>query len=256
MSVYATTTNATAGDSYFVLNNANPYMISSLNVMNGSLNTNHIQLDQIGMDCQVVSGTPQLLLNGAVVATGGSFTSSITSWATYPALTTVNYSPGFGGILNMSNVNALGSLSSQTAKLGTLVANSGTVGGFAVPTVPSGANIITALGSSTVITTSGQQIIVDFTGQPAGYYVIWTNFGTGTFAEFFTACFTVIWGGSIAYGGGTHLPSYIGNPPTLGNAVICQRLGNNETQLELLIFYATPMSLAGSTCTVSVARIT
>jgi hypothetical protein len=256
MSILPNQTNINYLDTWSLLNTSNVQFASSIRIDNGTINTSQIDLDAVRMDCAVINGNPTLLLNGNPVAGVSSLTSSVTTWANYPALNTVTYAPGFGGTINMANVNALTNLSSATAKIGTLTATGGSIGGFTVPLVPSGNNVITSLGSTTSITSAAQQIVIDFAGQPSGVYVLYTDFGTNNFSEFWTASFTIIWGGTFALGGGTHLPSYIGQPPTLSNALVLQRLGNLDSELELLVFSAAPMSLLGGSCTITVVRIT
>jgi hypothetical protein len=97
--------------------------------------TDRIDLDGVALDGSTANGG-QLLINGVAVATVNQNVSSITNWATYPALSSITYSGGggSGGLINMSvgNISTLNSLtanltniSSAVGTISTITANTG-----------------------------------------------------------------------------------------------------------------------------------
>ena len=73
------------------------------NVSISSITTNQITLDGQTLDATSdASGT--LLINGIAIASAATLTSSITNWASFPALSTIRYTTtgGSGGLINMS----------------------------------------------------------------------------------------------------------------------------------------------------------
>ena len=262
MSVLPNQASITLNDRWDVLNTANASFISTINVYNGSVNTGHIQLDQVGMDCAILNSTPTLLLNGVPVGATSNFTSSITQWASYPALAPITYNTGAGtgGTINMANVNALSNVSSLTANFSNLTAP-GTVSlaGYTIPMTP-GNNIVSALSSTTVITSSGQIITTDFTGQPAGFYMIKVTIQSAS-ADPFTCGFILTNAGGVTTGGGCHMPSFnpYGSQPTTANMIVCQSLTVASPLIDLIFFsngqQTSGAGILGASAIVSVYRL-
>ena len=195
MSVLFQGVYADPGDPLFV-----PYAaaISTASLLQNNINvssivTNHITLDQVNMDSAVLNSVPTLLLNGQPVATGTSFTSSVTSWASFPALSTINYNvAGSGaGVINMTNVNALTNVSSATATFGTLsTIGLGSIGGSIYPSAPQYSEIVSMRQTVSNIQNKTSARL-DFSAQANGYYLVTTNLDSADEDPF--SCSFVIW---------------------------------------------------------------
>jgi len=264
MSVLPNQTNINVTDEFFVNDVANISFISSINVFNGSLNTGHIQLDQVGMDCAVLNSSPTLLLNGIPVASVSSFASSITQWASYPALASINYATGVGsgGAINMANVNALSNVSSATATFGTLSSiTSATIGGFPYPlTIGTVNRIALPNPPSTVLNIQNGQIVqIDFTGQPAGMYLIVCFIQTGGVDPW--TCQFIATVGTVAgvLCSGTHIPSFnpYGSQPTISNMVTAQCASASSPTVDIMFFSngISPNGIIGSTAQFQLYRL-
>jgi hypothetical protein len=85
-----------------------------------TMTTNHIVLDGQGLDCTSAGGGT-LLINGIALASASGLTSSITNWASFPALSTIAYttSGGSGGLINM-NVGQFSTLQNQLGSISSL----------------------------------------------------------------------------------------------------------------------------------------
>lgn len=90
------------------ITNVTPMWLGNLGAINqgfiSSMSTDQIVLDGQTLDATSdASGT--LLINGIAIASAATLTSSITNWATFPALSTIRYttSGGTGGTINMSS---------------------------------------------------------------------------------------------------------------------------------------------------------
>jgi hypothetical protein len=265
MSVLPNQTNINVTDEFFVNDVANISFISSINVFNGSLNTGHIQLDQVGMDCAILNSSPTLLLNGVPVASVSSFASSITQWASYPALAPITYATGAGsgGAINMANVNALSNVSSATGTFGNLSSITGaTIGGYPYPMRLGAWNKITLPNPpATVLNiTNGQIVSVDMTGQPAGLYVIIVNIQSGGVDPW--SCQFIVSTGTAAgvVCCGTHFPSWnpYGTQPTGFNNMITAQSASLGGSTADIIFFSTgvaPNGILGSTAQLELYRI-
>jgi len=224
MSVYTNQTNANSSDSFFVTNTNNVNFLSSINVYNGSINVSEINLDAIRMDCAVLNSTPTLLLNGVPVAATSSFTSSITTWASYPALAPITYAVG-GGTANLNNVNALTQLSSASVIGGSMAANTLST---ASATISSINGAVFPSPQTPVINVTGSAIApginttnVDFSGQAPGVYLITVLISTGGTDPF--SCSTVVrYSGGVVVGGCFHCPFLSGAVPSFANCVSIQ----------------------------------
>ena len=238
MSVYQNQTNSTPGNSYFVGNTNSVDFLSSINVYNGSINVSEINLDAIRMDCAILNSTPTLLLNGIPVASTSSFTSSISAWASFPALAPITYAVG-GGTANLNNINALTSLSSASVVGGSVNANtlstaSATVSSINGAVFPSGLTAaVNVTGGS--IAPGRNTTIIDFSGLASGYYLLTVYVSSGGLDPFTCSTVVRLFSGNVT-GGGFHCPSLNGNPPTFSNCVSIQDNGAGSSQLTVVIY--------------------
>lgn len=230
MSVYFNQTSATPSDSFFITNDNSVDFLSSINVYNGSINVSEINLDAIRMDCAYINSTPTLLLNGAPVAATSSFTSSVVTWASYPALNTITYA-GAGGVANLASVNALTTVSTATVQAGTINATTAVnSGSLSTPTL----TVSTINGAqfpspqTAVLNVTGSVIVsginttnVDFSSLSAGFYLVSCLISSGG-TDPFSCSATVRYSGGVTVGGCFHCPFLSGAAPTLNNCVSIQ----------------------------------
>ena len=257
MSVYQNQTNSTPGNSYFVGNTNSVDFLSSINVYNGSINVSEINLDAIRMDCAILNSTPTLLLNGIPVASTSSFTSSISAWASFPALAPITYTAG-GGTANLNNINALTSLSSASVVGGSVNANTLSTASATVSSI-NGAPFPSPLTATVNVTgtplVNGRNTtIIDFNTAPSGYYMLSVYVSGGGLDPFTCSSIVRVFGGTVT-GGGFHCPSLNGNPPTFSNCVSIQDNGAGSTQLTVVIYTNDPLGL-GSVPQLSAYRLT
>jgi hypothetical protein len=238
MSVLQNQTYATVGDPFFVPNTNNINFLSSINVFNGSINVSEINLDAIRMDCAILNSTPTLLLNGVPVAATSSFTSSITTWSSYPALSPITYAVG-GGTANLNNINALTSLSSATVVGGTVNANAistatatiSSINGAAFPSPLVAARNVTGATLS-----SGRNVtVVDLAGLAAGFYFMTVYIGSGGLDPFSCSTTLEFIGGTVT-GGGFHCPSLNGLAPSFANCVSIQDDGAGSSEVSVIVY--------------------
>jgi len=265
MSVYPNQTNFTAGNPYFIIDDNSVDFRSTINVYNGTINTSQINLDAIQMDCAYIgpTSTATLLLNGLPVAATSSFTSSITSWAQYPAVGPITYTGG-GGTANLNNVNALTQISSATVQAGTINAttavNTGamstatlavsTINGAAFPSPLVAA--LTVTGSTLL---SGRNVTnVDFSGLATGFYLLTVYIGSGGLDPF--SCSTVLeYIGGTVTGGCFHCPSIGGAIPSFNNCVSIQDNGSGSSQLSVIVYTNDPVGI-GAVPQINLWRLT
>lgn len=263
MSVLRNQTYANVDDSFFLLNNNNVNFLSSLNVYNGSINVSEINLDAIRMDCAILNSTPTLLLNGTPVASTSSFTSSVVTWSSYPALSPITYAVG-GGVANLTNVNALSNLSSATVVGGTITANTTLAAGTSISTpsltvstingapFPSPTTALINITSAPI--TNGVVIPVDCSTLPSGFYMMEVYISAGGTDPF--TCSTILRNfGSQIFGGCFHCPVISGNPPSFANCVSIQDNGSGSNTVSVII-YANNASAIGQVAQISVYRLT
>jgi len=258
MSVLGNQTNLTVGDPFFVLNGNDINFISTISVYNGTINSSQINLDAIQMDCAYIGpqSTPTLLLNGAPVASVSSFTSSVVTWSSYPALAPITYA-GAGGAANLATVNALTNLSSATVIGGTV--NAGTVSTpsltvstinglqFPSPAFPALINITSAP------ITNGISIPVDLSALGSGFFLLDVYVSAGGTDPF--TCTTVVRNyQSQVFGGSFHCPSISGAPPSFANCVSIQDVGTGSNTVNVII-YATTAAALGQVAQISVYRL-
>ena len=246
MSVYANTTNATPANPYFVLNDNQVDFLSTISIFNGTIQTSQINLDGVQMDCSYLGplSTPTLFLNGAPVASVSSFTSSVVTWASYPALNTITYA-GAGGAANLANVNALTQISTASAVAGTVNANNISTGNINVSTI-NGVPFTTATGAVRSVTGSpivnGGSTVVDFGGLPSGFYLLTVYISSGGLDPFSCSTVVSLIGGNVV-GGTFHCPSIQGAPPSLLNCVSIQDNGAGSSQLTVFVYATSPVGL-------------
>ena len=263
MSVYFNQTSATPSDSFFITNDNSVDFLSSINVYNGSINVSQINLDAIQMDCAYINSTPTLLLNGAPVAATSSFTSSVVTWASYPALNTITYA-GAGGVANLASVNALTTVSTATVQAGTINATTAVnSGSLSTPTL----TVSTINGAqfpspqTAVLNVTGSVLLsginttnVDFASLSAGFYLVVCLISTGG-TDPFSCSATVRYSSGVTVGGCFHCPSLSGAAPTLNNCVSIQ--DNNAGGSIITVVVNTNSVVAiGAVPQISVYRLT
>lgn len=265
MSVYQNQTSATPGNSFFVANDNQVDFISSISVYNGAILTSQINLDSIQMDCAYLgpTSTATLLLNGIPAASVSSFTSSITTWSSYPALTPITYAAG-GGTANLNNVNALTTISTATVQANTVnsvaAVNAGTMStsSLSVSTI-NGAQFPSVvfpalLNITSAPITNGIIIPVDLSSLPAGFYMLDVLVSAGGTDPF--TCSAILRNyGSQVFGGCFHCPVIQGNPPSFANCVSMQDNGTGSNTVSVII-YANNAFALGQVAQISVYRLT
>lgn len=263
MSVLPNQTNITPLDERFLENSNNINLISSMNLFSGSLNISQINLDSIQMDCAIINGFPTLLLNNQPVAGVSSLTSSVTSWASYPALNTITYA-GAGGTANLNNVNALTSLSSATVNSGT-VTNSGQVNTNTLSTASIVVSTINGVSfpvsQTSALNVTGNTIIsginttnVDFSGLSAGFYLVVVLVSTGG-TDPFSCSTTVRYSGGVTVGGCLHAPFLSGAVPSFSNCVSIQDNNAGGSIISVVINTNSVVAI-GAVPQISVYRLT
>jgi len=264
MSVLPNQTALTGVTDWFVPNNNDTQFLSSINVYNGTINTSQINLDSIRMDCAIINSTPTLLLNGTAVASVSSFTSSITTWSSYPALAPITYATGAGsgGAINMANVNALSNVSSASVTCGTLSTIGGaSISGFPYPLTIGAVNQIALPNPpSTVLNIQNGQIVqIDFTGKPAGMYLIVCFIQTGGVDPW--TCQFIASVGTVAgvLCSGSHIPSFnpYGSQPNIANMITAQCASASSPTVDIMFFSngVAPNGIIGSTAQFQLYRL-
>jgi len=264
MSVLRNQTYANVDDAYFLLNNNNVNFLSSLNVYNGSINVSEINLDAIRMDCAILNSTPTLLLNGIPVASTSSFTSSVVTWSSYPALSPITYAVG-GGVANLTNVNALSNLSSATVVGGTITANTTLAAGTSISTPSITVSTINGAPFPSIVSpallnitsapiSNGLSIPVDLSTLGSGFYMMEVYISAGGTDPF--TCSAILRNyGSQVIGGSFHCPVISGNPPSFANCVSIQDAGSGSNTVNVII-YANSAFALGQVAQIAVYRLT
>lgn len=240
MSVLPNQTFMNTLSEYYVNDINNVQFISSINIPNGTINTSQIDLDSVRMDVEVINGFPTLLLNGAPVAGVSSLTSSVTSWASYPALQTITYA-GAGGTANLATVNALTALSTAALTAGT-VTSVGLLNGV---TFPNPAVAIAGMAQSLTITGTGLLGAWNFTGQATGLYLV-TVLIQSAGADPMTCSAVIRFSGGAAFGGSFHCPSIGGAAPSFANCVSIQSDTISDALVQLYVYTNQPLIIGGS----------
>jgi hypothetical protein len=235
----------------FYVNDVNNIsFLSSINIPNGTLNTSQIDLDSVRMDCAVVNGYPTLLLNGQAVAGVSSLTSSVTSWANYPALQTITYA-GSGGTANLNTVNALTGLSSASLYAGTVTS----VGNLNGVTFPNPGTAISGMAQSFVITGTGLLGAWNFTGQAPGLYLVTVLIQSAS-TDPLTCSAVIRYSGGSAVGGSFHCPSISSSSaPSFANCVSIQSDVVSDAYIQLYVF-SNIAAVIGGSAQIATYRIT
>lgn len=241
MSLGSIALNVNPNQSVYIPYGASNATFSLANI--SSLTTTNIVLDTVTLDCSPANGG-QLLINNVAVATVNQNVSSISNWASFPALSTITYSGG-GGTANLSQVNALTSMSTPQLFASTL-------NGFAFP-VSVFPPVISFAGASPII--NGGSYNVDFTGQPPGIYMLDVSIQTGTGTDPMSCSAMIRYYGGNTSGGSLHAPFTSAGAPSFNNCVSIQ-----DTILGSLVsvfIYSTSNTIAlGITPQFSVYRLT
>lgn len=241
MSVLPNQTFINSLSEFYVNDVNNVQFISSINIPNGTINTSQIDLDSVRMDVSVINGFPTLLLNGAPVAGVSSLTSSVTSWASYPALQTITYA-GAGGTANLATVNALTALSTQALTAGTVTS----IGNLNGVTFPNPGTPITAMAQSFIITGTGLLGAWNFTGQATGLYLVQVTIQTAG-SDPLTCSAVIRYSGGAASGGSFHCPSMGGNSaPSFANCVSIQSDTISDALIQLYVYSNNSFVIGGS----------
>lgn len=263
MSVLPNQTALTGVTDWFVPNNQDIQFVSTISIYNGTINTSQINLDAVQMDCAIINSTPTLLLNGIPVASTSNFTSSISQWASFPALAPITYQQGAGtgGAINMANVNALSNVSSVSANFSVLSTTTASIAGLPYPMSMGAFNKIALPNPpSTVLNIQNGQIVpVDFGSQPAGVYVIIVDIQSGGVDPWTCQFFVTKGSTSGLVTSGTHFPSFnpYGSPISLANCVTaqCTSVGNATADVMFFSTGVAPNGIIGSTAQFSVYRL-
>ena len=234
---------------FFVNDVTQVQFLSSITIANGTINTSQIDLDSVRMDCAVINGFPTLLLNGSAVAGVSSLTSSVTSWASYPALQTITYA-GSGGTANLNTVNALTALSTAALTAGTVTS----VGNLNGVTFPNPGTAIAGMAQSLVITGSGLLGAWNFTGQANGLYLVTVLIQSGG-ADPMTCSAVIRYSAAAAVGGSFHCPSISSALPSFSNCVSIQSDVVGDAFIQLYI-YSNNGAIVGGTAQLAAYRIT
>lgn len=162
MSIVGNASYVSPGDPIFIPYGANDGYVNYLNAV--TISTGNVQLDGVSLDGSTANGG-QLLINGVAVATVNQNVSSITNWATYPALSTINYAAG-GGVINMASMNAsqaMNAIALNATNASTTLLLTSSINGF---------NGRQRIMSGSVSMYNGQTFSIDCSSLGAGPYTI------------------------------------------------------------------------------------
>jgi hypothetical protein len=181
-----------------------------------TISTGNVQLDGVSLDGSTANGG-QLLINGVAVATVNQNVSSISNWATYPALSTINYGSG-GGVLNTSNINAISVLAQNLVSSASQNVSS--------------TNGLSAIGTYNVVNTRQvltgtltpapgySQATLNFAGAPTGLYMFVLTDLNGNYGWWSASC-------PVSLTGGLTTAGVTVFPPTNGSGAAAQPNTNN-----------------------------
>jgi hypothetical protein len=241
MSVLPNQTFINSLSEFYVNDVNNVQFLSSINIPNGTLNTSQIDLDSVRMDVAVINGFPTLLLNNQPVAGVSSLTSSVTSWASYPALQTITYA-GAGGTANLATVNALTALSTQALTAGTVTS----IGNLNGVTFPNPGTPIAGMAQTFTVTGTGLLGAWNFTGQATGLYLV-TVIIQSAGTDPLTCTAVIRYSGGAATGGSFHCPSMGSNSaPSFANCVSIQSDTISDALIQLYVFSNNSFVIGGS----------
>jgi hypothetical protein len=202
------------GEPQFIPYGATDAYVSYMNAV--TISTGNVQLDGVSLDGSTANGG-QLLINGVAVATVNQNVSSISNWATYPALSTINYGSG-GGVLNTSNINAISVLSQNLVSSASQNVSS--------------VNGLSAIGSYNVVNTRQvltgtltpapgySQATLNFATAPTGLYMFVLTDLNGNYGWWSASC-------PVSLTGGLTTAGVTVFPPTNGSGAAAQPNFNN-----------------------------
>jgi hypothetical protein len=202
------------GDPQFIPYGATDAYVSYMNAI--TISTGNVQLDGVSLDGSTANGG-QLLINGVAVATVNQNVSSISNWATYPALSTINYGSG-GGVLNTSNINAISVLAQNLVSSASQNVSS--------------TNGLSAIGTYNVVNTRQvltgtltpapgySQATLNFAGAPTGLYMFVLTDLNGNYGWWSASC-------PVSLTGGLTTAGVTVFPPTNGSGAAAQPNTNN-----------------------------
>jgi len=219
MSIVGNLSFVSPGDPQFIPYGANDGYVNYMNAV--SISTGNVQLDGVSLDGSTANGG-QLLINGVAVATVNQNVSSITNWATYPALSTINFGSG-GGVINTTTLN--GTTANLTAVnalnlISSAAQNVSSVNGLAAIGSYNVVNNRTVLSGNLTPAPGYTQTSVSLTSAGTGVYNFFLSDLNGNYGWWSASCPLTVSGG-IVVGGVTVFP------PTTGSGTAAQPSFNN-----------------------------
>ena len=219
MSVVGNVSFVSPGDPQFIPYGATDGYVSYMNAV--TISTGNVQLDGVSLDGSTANGG-QLLINGVAVATVNQNVSSISNWATYPALSTINFGSG-GGVINTTTLN--GTTANMTAVnalslISSAAQNVSSVNGLAAIGSYNVVNNRTVLTGNLTPAPGYSQASVALSGAGTGIYNFILSDLNGNYGWWSASCPLTITGGGVV-GGVTVFP------PTNGSGAAAQPSFNN-----------------------------
>jgi len=202
------------GEPQFIPYGATDAYVSYMNAV--TISTGNVQLDGVSLDGSTANGG-QLLINGVAVATVNQNVSSISNWATYPALSTINYGSG-GGVLNTSNINAISVLSQNLVS--SAAQNVSSTNGLSAIGTYNVVNTRQVLTGNLTPAPGYSQATLNFAGAPTGLYMFVLTDLNGNYGWWSASCPVSLSSGFVTAGVTVF-------PPTNGSGVAAQPNFNN-----------------------------
>ena len=219
MSIVGNLSFVSPGDPQWIPYGANDGYVNYMNAV--TISTGNVQLDGVSLDGSTANGG-QLLINGVAVATVNQNVSSITNWATYPALSTINFGSG-GGVINTTTLN--GTTANMTAVnalnlISSAAQNVSSVNGLAAIGSYNIVNTRQVLSGSLAPAPGYSQVSVALSSAGTGIYIFVLSDNNGNYGWWTASCPVTLTAGN-AIGGVTVFP------PTTGSGGASQPSFNN-----------------------------
>ena len=219
MSIVGNLSFVSPGDPQWIPYGANDGYVNYMNAV--TISTGNVQLDGGSLDGSTANGG-QLLINGVAVATVNQNVSSITNWATYPALSTINFGSG-GGVINTTTLN--GTTANMTAVnalnlISSAAQNVSSVNGLAAIGSYNIVNTRQVLSGSLAPAPGYSQVSVALSSAGTGIYIFVLSDNNGNYGWWTASCPVTLTAGN-AIGGVTVFP------PTTGSGGASQPSFNN-----------------------------
>ena len=219
MSIVGNVSYISPGDPAFIPYGATDGYVNYMNAV--TISTGNVQLDGVSLDGSTANGG-QLLINGVAVATVNQNVSSITNWATYPALSTINFGSG-GGVINTTTLN--GTTANMTAVnalnlISSAAQNVSSVNGLAAIGSYNIVNTRQVLSGSLAPAPGYSQVSVALSSAGTGIYIFVLSDNNGNYGWWTASCPVTLTAGN-AIGGVTVFP------PTTGSGGASQPSFNN-----------------------------